>query len=275
MQLNIDWIKILLQCKENVAAQVHPVMAAIREPQPDLGVGAGGDRTKLVDLAAEKAIVETFVQHDVSFTLVSEESGVQEYGTTPKNYYVTVDPIDGTTNFMHGLPFFCCSIAVSDRPRLSAVFAAMVTDLVHGVTYTALKGKGAQRNGAKMAPSQATDLKDAGVGIDLNTAKVRQLLPQLVDFIEATKHIRHYGANALELCFVADGLTDAFVDIRGKLRSTDVAASFLILKEAGAIITDPQGQPIDIPLDPKQTLKFVASGNPTLHKTILGIVKSE
>jgi myo-inositol-1(or 4)-monophosphatase len=275
MQLNIDWIKILLQCKENVAAQVHPVMAAIREPQPDLGVGAGGDRTKLVDLAAEKAIVETFVQHDVSFTLVSEESGVQEYGTTPKNYYVTVDPIDGTTNFMHGLPFFCCSIAVSDRPRLSAVFAAMVTDLMHGVTYTALKGKGAQRNGAKMAPSQATDLKDAGVGIDLNTAKVRQLLPQLVDFIEATKHIRHYGANALELCFVADGLTDAFVDIRGKLRSTDVAASFLILKEAGAIITDPQGQPIDIPLDPKQTLKFVASGNPTLHKTILGIVKSE
>jgi myo-inositol-1(or 4)-monophosphatase len=256
-----------------MAVHVEPMRKTIKEPQPDLGVGAGGDRTKLVDLTAEKAIVEVFLRNGVSFTLISEESGIQEYGQTPKDYFVTVDPIDGTTNFMHGLPFFCCSIAVSDKPQLSAVFAAMVDDLVHGVTYLAEKGKGAYQNETKMAPSQATELKDAVVGLDLNTAKVRQIIPQLVDFIEATKHIRHFGANALELCFVAEGLTDAFVDIRGKLRTTDVAASFLILKEAGGIITDPQGQPIDVPLDPKQTIKFVASGNQTLHNTILNIVK--
>jgi myo-inositol-1(or 4)-monophosphatase len=78
----------------------------------------------------------------------------------------------------------------------------------------------------------------------------------------------------LELCFVADGSTDAFVDIRGKLRTTDVAAAFLILKEAGAIITTPDNQPVNMELDPKNTLSFVASGNMQIHEKILNLVKS-
>jgi myo-inositol-1(or 4)-monophosphatase len=109
----------------------------------------------------------------------------------------------------------------------------------------------------------------------LNTYKVREIAPQLTRLIEETKHIRHFGANALELCYVADGTTDAFVDIRGKLRATDVAAGFLIIKEAGGTITTPEGHLLDVKLDPKQKIKFIAAGNTQIHKTILSLIKSK
>ena len=273
MTSNVDWLSILVQCKENVRAHILPMLKSLKEPQPDLGRGAGGDQMKPIDLAAEKAIVEVMVQHGISFTLVSEESGIKEYGASAKECFLTTDPIDGTTNLMRGLPFYCSSIAISRKQTLSQVFAAMVTDLYHGTTYTAVQGKGAYRNGERISTSTLGSLEEAVIGLDLNTYKVKAVAPQLTDLIAHTKHIRHFGANALELCYVAEGLTDAFVDIRGKLRTTDVAAGFLIVKEAGGKITSPDGQPVDAPLDPRQNLSFVASGNLTMHRLILGLVK--
>ncbi len=275
MDSNFDWQPVLLQCKENVAVHVRPLLKTLKEPQPDLGRGAGGDQTKLVDLAAEKAIIEVLLQHGISFTLVSEESGIKEYGNQAQNCYITVDPIDGTTNLVRGLPFYCSSIAVSHKPLLSDVYAAMVTDLIHETTYTATKSQGAYRNGAKISTSTVTSLEEAVIGLDLNTYKIKEVAPQLSELIQATKHIRHFGANALELCFVANGLTDAFVDIRGKLRTTDVAAGFLILKEAGGVLSAPDGREVEAKLDPKQTLKFVASGNSKIHEAILSLIKSK
>ncbi len=275
MEFNVDWLEILAQCKENIQVHVKPLLKSLKEPQPDLGKGAGGDQMKLVDLVAEKAIVEVMLQHGVSFTLVSEESGIKEYGNHAKECYVTTDPIDGTTNLVRGLPFYCSSIAVSRKQMLSEVYAAMVTDLYHGTTYTAVAGKGAYRNGEKIATSKLASLEEAVIGLDLNTYKVKEVAAQLTDLIAQTKHIRHFGANALELCFVAEGLTDAFVDIRGKLRTTDVAAGFLIVREAGGIITTPDKQIVDAKLDPKQKLKFVASGNPQIHELILNLVKTK
>ena len=275
MKSRSDWLPILVRCKNNVKTHIRPLLKTLSEPQPDLGKGAGGDSMKLVDLAAEKAVVETLQRYGVSFTLVSEESGVKEFGETPRRCCVTVDPIDGTTNLVRGLPFYASSIAVSAKPVLSSVYAALVADLFHDTTYTAQKGKGACRDGEKIKSSALVSLDEAVVGLDLNTYKVREIAPQLTRLIEATKHIRHFGANALELCYVADGTTDAFVDIRGKLRATDVAAGFLILKEAGGIITTPEGHLLDVKLDPKQKIKFIAAGNTQIHKTILSLVKSK
>jgi myo-inositol-1(or 4)-monophosphatase len=273
MQSQNDWLKILLHCKENVKTRIQPHLKTLREPQPDLGKGAGGDQMKPVDLAAEKAIVEVLQQHGVSFTLISEESGVKEFGKNPAQCYVTVDPIDGTTNLVHGLPFYASSIAVSTKPALSTVFAALVTDLAHDITYTALDGKGAYLDGEKISSSTHESLQDAVVGLDLNSYKVKEIAPQLTELIQKTTHIRHFGANALELCYVADGTTEAFVDIRGKLRTTDLAAAYLIVKEAGGTVTTPTGEALDVTLDPKQTVKFIASGNPQIHETILSLVK--
>lgn len=275
MDSKVDWQNLFLKCRENIRLHLRPLISNLRGPQPDLGVGAGGDQMKVVDLTAEMAIVDVLLQNGVSFTLVSEESGIKEYGAQSKDCYVTVDPIDGTTNLTRGLPFYCSSIAVSDQPQLSSVYAAMVTDLFHFTTYTAFKGQGAVRNVEKIVPSKTTSLQDAVVGLDLNTYKVAELAPQLTALIANTKHIRHFGANALELCYVADGLTDAFVDIRGKLRATDVAAAFLILKEAGGTVTTPEGSNVDAKLDPRQTIKFVASGNRDMHNLILNLINQK
>jgi len=275
MEPQRDWLPILIRCKENVKVHIQPLLKTLSEPQPDLGKGAGGDPMKLVDLAAEKAIIEVLLQHGISFTLISEESGVKQFGEAPKQSYLTVDPIDGTTNLVRGLPFYASSIAVSSAPVLSAVHTALVTDLFHDITYTAQEGKGARRNGEKITPSTLTSLEEAVIGLDLNTYKVGNIAPQLTSLIRRTKHIRHFGANALELCYVADGTTDAFVDIRGKLRTTDMAGGFLIIKEAGGKITTPDGKGLDVKLDPKQKTKFVAAGNTQIHKTILSLIRSK
>jgi myo-inositol-1(or 4)-monophosphatase len=273
MQSQHDWLNILVHCKENVKERIRPHLKTLSEPQPDLGKGAGGDLMKPVDLAAEKAIVEVLQQHSVSFTLVSEESGVKEFGENPAQCYVTVDPIDGTNNLVRGIPFYASSIAISAKPALSSVYAALVTDLVHDTTYTALKGKGAYRDGEKISSSTRESLEDAVAGLDLNSYKVKEIAPQLTALIQKTKHIRHFGANALELCYVADGTTDAFIDIRGKLRTTDLAAAYLIVKEAGGTVTTPTGEALDVKLDPTQKTKFIASGNTQIHKKILSLVK--
>ncbi|MEM2080718.1 MAG: inositol monophosphatase family protein [Candidatus Bathyarchaeia archaeon] len=273
MSAKTDWLKILVQCKDNVKTKIRPYLELASAQQPALGTGAGGDPMKPVDLAAEKAIVEVISQYLSAFTLVSEESGVKAFGANPAQCYVTVDPIDGTTNLVRGLPFYATSIAVSTMPMLSTVFAGLVADLYHHTTYTAIEGGGAYRDGKKITPSSRTSLEDAVIGLDLNSYRVKEIAPQLSDLIEKTGHIRHFGANALELCYVAEGLTDAFVDIRGKLRVTDLAAGYLILKEAGGVITAPEGQALAATLDPTQKIKFVASGNEQLHKKILGLVR--
>ncbi len=138
------------QCSKSAS---NPTRETIKEVQPNLGVGAGGDIMKPMDLAAETAIVNVLKRNEVSFTLISEESGVKKFGISPEECFVTVDPIDGSTNFMHGLPFYCCSIAVSSKSMLGDVYAGMVSDLVHDATYTALKDKGAFCNGEKIKPS--------------------------------------------------------------------------------------------------------------------------
>jgi len=274
MKTNYDWQKILLECKNNVKTNIQPYLSTIKEPQPNLGIGAGGDSMKPMDLAAETAIVDTLKRFEVFFTLISEESGVKKYGDAAGDCFVTVDPIDGSTNFMHGLPFYCCSIAVSNKRTLNDVYAGLVADLAHDVTYTAFQGKGAFRDSKKIQTSKNTALEEAVVGLDLNTYKVKELIPKITPLIAKTKHIRHFGANALELCYVANGLTDAFVDIRGKLRTTDVAAGFLILKEAGGIVTTPDNQVFNVELDPKKTMSFIASGNIEIHKKIINLVKA-
>ena len=273
MKTQINWQQILMECKSNIQSAIKPCLKTLKEPQPNLGMGAGGDLMKPVDLAAETAIVQTLQSYNVSFTLVSEESGIKEYGTTPKECFLCVDPIDGTTNLMHSLPFYCSSIAVSSKPELADVYAGMVVDLFHDETYIALSGKGAYRNDERIHTSKIQTLDDSVVGMDLNAYKAKLDMKMAANLIENIKHTRHFGANALEICQVAAGLTDAFIDLRNKIRTTDVAAGFLIVKEAGGIVTDREGKPINVKLDPTQRLSFIASANVGIHQKILSLVK--
>lgn len=275
MNGQLHWLQMLALCRDNVQEQIKPHIKTLNQQQPELGIGAGGDPMRQIDLAAENAIVNTFRKHRISFTLISEESGIRKYGSTPGECYVTADPVDGSTNLMRGLPFYATSIAISTSPTLNTVHTALVTDLFHGVTYTAQKGRGAYRNNQRIEPSKVSSLEEAVIGVDLNTYKIQEIVPRIIGLMQRTKHIRHLGANALELCYVADGTTDAFVDIRGKLRTTDMAAAWLIAKEAGAKMTTPEGKPLKARLNPKQTLAFVTCANQAIHEAILGLIAPE
>jgi myo-inositol-1(or 4)-monophosphatase len=270
-----EWLSMLQECKNQIKNEIKPLLKTLTQPQPNLGIGAGGDPMKQVDLAAESAIAKTLRKHRISFTLISEESGVKEYGEAPHEHFVTADPIDGTTNLSRGIPFYATSIAVSTKPTLNTIHTALVADLSHDVTYTAEKGEGSHREGKKITPSKEPSLEEAVIGIDVNSYKIQNLVPKLTSLVQKTKHVRHLGANALELCYVADGTTDAFIDIRGKLRTTDMAAAWLIIREANAIITTPERKPLNTRLDPKQTVKFVAAANKEIYKTILDLITLE
>ena len=80
-----SWLEMLVQCKNRIQEQIAPLLETLDEPQPDLGIGAGGDPIRKIDLTAENAVVDTLTARRVSFTLISEESGVKEYGRALKN----------------------------------------------------------------------------------------------------------------------------------------------------------------------------------------------
>lgn len=265
----MEWFSILNQAIDNVKKTVTPLM---KEPiaQKTYGIGAGGDPKKYIDIKAESAIVEVLTGKGISFTLISEEAGVKRYGNDP-TYCVTVDPIDGTTNTLRGIPFACTSIAISKAPRFDAIEAAAVADLIHGEVYMAQRYSGSYRNHQKIKPAQTSNLEKAIVGLDVNVYNLHEMTAEFIRLLTLTKHIRHLGANALELCYVADGKIDGFIDIRGKLRTTDIAAATLIIHEAGAKITTPKNTPIENPLSPTETVAFIAAGNSDIHDKLLKI----
>lgn len=273
--LQKKWIKILMLCKKNIIKSILPHIRDQSIQQQDLGIGAGGDLMKSVDLAAEKAIIETLRHQNIEFTLISEESGIKEFGENFQQLYVTLDPIDGTTNCIHNIPFYCSSIAISEKPILSSVSVAMVIDLFHDITYFAQKDCGAYCNNKRISTSTCNLLDKAIIGLDINKTNAQNFISKISPFLNETKHIRHFGANALEICYVAEGKTEAFIDIRGKIRTTDLAASFLILRESGGTITNLENNPLIAKLDPKAKVSFVASGNNKIHKKILDLLNKK
>jgi myo-inositol-1(or 4)-monophosphatase len=264
-----DWQEILLECSKNVRTNT---LHLLQKPwhQISYGKGAGGDTTFQIDRIAEDTTIDTIRNYGIDFTLISEEAGIKKIGKNPQ-YYVTLDPIDGTTNALRGIPFVATSIAVSKKPQFQDVTHALVTDLHRDVTYTAQKGEGAQKNNKKIKPAKTSTLRDLTLGIEI-LLKTPQQIKAATAILQNTKHPRHLGANALEICYVADGTTDGFIDLRDKLRVTDMAAAQLVLTEAGGIITAPNGRRINLPLAPTQRTSFVAAANKTLHRKLKTLI---
>jgi len=269
----VDWPTVLNTCSESMKKQVRPLFGST-EARIAFGVGAGGDIQKQIDIVAERALIQTLQEHSVSCTLISEESGVKKIGSLPSQFYVTTDPVDGSTNAVRGLPFIDISIAISKKPMLDSIETALVSDVLWDVTYTAVKGKGAYRNGRRIKPSETAELEEAVIGVDFSNFKARQAVNRLIRVLEKTRHLRHLGANALEICYVADGTIDAFVDIRGKLRVTDIAAAQLVLREAGGIMTTPRGDKLNVPLTATQRVSFIATANKSIYDAIRELMKT-
>ena len=261
-----DWLNTLKACSKKIRKEVLPLFGSA-DAAIGFGKGAGGDIMKKIDLAAEKALIDTLQDLDAPCTVISEESGVKKIGSQPSNFYVTTDPVDGTTNAVRGIPFIATSIAVSKAPYLKDVEAALVSDLIHDITYTAKRGHGAFKDENRIQAPSTSTLKEAIIGINLSTVKKKEFTP-LTIALEKTKHLRHLGANALELCYVADGTTDVFIELRGKLRVTDIAAAYLILREAGGIMVTLEGKELNAPLTTTQRVSFIAAANTLLYENI-------
>ncbi len=260
----LGWERLLIATTAKVRTKVVP-LARRGQRGKTVGVGASGDRTIFADKVAEDILLGALLDVD-GVRVLSEETG--RAGARNGDTLAIVDPLDGSSNFERGIPFYCTSVAVAEGGSVGSISAGVVRDLVTGDVYHAVKGKGARKNGRRIRTSRVSRLPEAVVGVDLSSSSPA-LVSGLARLVTGAKRHVHLGANALELCYLADGTIDAFVDVRGRIRITDFAAAYLIAKEAGATITGPGGAALDPRFDLEHRFSFVGSANAPLHGEIL------
>ncbi len=226
-------------------------------------LGAGGDISRRIDLVAENAVIQTVRESNKNPTIIGEECGIIN-GTEG---FLVMDAVDGTTNASRGVPFCCCSLAYATDSKLRGVTDAAVIDLATGDLYYASKNDGAYLNENKIQVTRKdiVDYDDMIAGVNISGIS-KDTLMSLTPLIIRLKHVRHFGANALELCYLARGLLDLCVDLRGKIRPTDVAASYLIVHEAGGRIFAPGGEPLDSTVHFGTGLSYIAVPDITVFR---------
>jgi myo-inositol-1(or 4)-monophosphatase len=219
-----------------------------------------GDIVTEVDEACEKLIIDRIKAEYPDYPILSEESGAT--GVEEDRPVWVIDPLDGTRNFMMGIPFFCCSIGLvrKGRTEIGAVY-----DGVHDEMFFAKRGDGASLNGERIEVSDWDSLEDACVSIAWvrTKSKRRRFLGYIEELSQHTSYFRRFGSAALVACYVACGRMHAYV--QGGLSPWDMAAAVLIAEEAGAVVTDFDGQPVDI----RDEKIAVVMANPRLHEMLL------
>jgi len=228
--------------------------------------GADGTPTRLIDDISEKAILNVLKEDGRSMRILSEECGEILMGDSPE-FTIILDPLDGTYNAAHGIPFYSVSIAIGS-PDLSEVWFGYVQNLANGDTYHAELGKGAYLNGKNIGPSANSTLRDFCISV----YGYRRHVERTIELSKSIRRIRIFGSVAMELCYVASGKLDAFVDIRKSLRLVDIAAGKLILEEAKGIVTDGDGRPLELDDSVINQLSMIAS-NGHAHPDILCVTQ--
>jgi myo-inositol-1(or 4)-monophosphatase len=208
------------------------------------GVGALDVRSKRandfvtqVDRASEEAIIETVKKAYPDHGFLCEESGSQ--AADAENVWI-IDPLDGTTNFIHGFPQYCVSIAVRSRGTLAH---AVVYDPVRNELFTASKGRGAFLNDRRIRVSKRQHLRDCLIGTGFpfrDGTNLDTYLAMMRSMTQQAAGLRRPGAAALDLAYVAAGYYDGFFEIG--LNPWDVAAGSLLVLEAGGLIGDLAGE---------------------------------
>ena len=286
-------LDILIESSKNVYSEIKDLLGT-SEGASKISLGAGGDISRKIDIVAETAVLNTIKSSNISPVIIGEECGIvnlnKSYSSSSSspssssssnnndNGFVIMDAVDGTTNAIRGIPFSCCSLAFANEFKLSSVTDAVVLDLFTGDVYSSSKQKGSFFNNKKISVrnekdfssiTSLEDLKSIDVLIGTNVSGVPpHILGEISKVISFSSHIRHFGANALELCYFARGFMDAYIDIRGKIRSTDMAAAYLIAKEAGGKLYSNNGQELDSELGLKNKLSFYAVSNKKLFDLI-------
>ncbi len=194
-----------------------------------------------VDKESERLIVEHLLSRFPGHNIVAEE-GVYPQGGSICRWII--DPVDGTTNYAHGYPWFCSSIALEQDGEL---VAGVIYNPVYDELFTATKGGGAYLNGSRLSVSTRSPLKNTllGTGFPYDCATdPANNFASFITFQMSARGIRRAGAAALDLACVAAGRLDGFWEL--KLKAWDVAAGVLMVREAGGVVTTFDGSPYDI-----------------------------
>jgi len=192
-----------------------------------------------VDHAAEQAIIETILTAYPGHGIMAEESG-REHGAKHSDFVWIIDPLDGTTNFIHGFPVYCVSIALAFRGKVEQ---AVVYDPTRNDLFMASRGRGAYLNDKRLRVSRRTRLQDSLVGTGFPFRKGDNFQRYMKMFEAVMPHVaglRRPGAAALDLCYVAAGYYDGFFETG--LNPWDIAAGSLIITEAGGLVGNFTGE---------------------------------
>jgi len=214
------------------------------------------------DVAAEQSIVATIAETFPDHAILAEESGAS--GDNARDRWV-IDPLDGTTNFAHGVPIFAVSIAYA---RDDEIMMGVVFNPTNGELFTAVSGEGARLNDQPIQVSTVERVCDSllvtGFPYTINTETSTQPMARFVNCLKAAQGVRRLGSAALDLCFVACGRFEGFWEEH--LKPWDTAAGMLIAAEAGGRVTDFADRPFGI--NDKQIL----ATNARIHQEMVALL---
>ncbi len=216
-----------------------------------------------VDEKAEEVIIETLLTAYPGHGILAEESG-RTHGAKNSEYVWIIDPLDGTTNFIHGLPFYAVSIALAHRDQIQQ---AVVYDPTRNDLFYASKGRGAFLNDKRLRVSKRTRLGDSLIGTGFPFRKgdnFKRYVKMFEEVMQACAGVRRPGAAALDLCYVAAGYYDGFFETG--LNPWDIAAASLMITEAGGLIGNFTGE------SDFMYQREVVAGNPKVYGQLVNIL---
>jgi len=209
-----------------------------RSDQLQIERKAKNDFVTQVDRGAEQEIIRLIRKAYPQHAILAEESGASSGGAGQSDVTWIIDPLDGTTNFLHGIPHFAVSIGIQVRGKLEhgVIYAPCTQDL-----YVASNGSGATLNNRRMRVSQCKELERAliGTGVPLREEYLDRYTPMLRNIAANTAGIRRAGSAALDLAYVAAGRLDGFWEFN--LKPWDIAAGVIMVQEAGGIVRPLEG----------------------------------
>jgi myo-inositol-1(or 4)-monophosphatase len=216
-----------------------------------------------IDKASEKLIIEYVHKEYPSHSILAEESGLSE---NTSEFTWVIDPLDGTTNFAHGLPIFSVSIGVQKNGN---TVGGVVYDVMQDIVYSAEAGGGAYANNKRIKVSPNNNLQRALLvtGFPYNIAdNPEHAFERFVALTKVSRGMRRLGSAAIDFCYVAKGVFDGFWEVH--LHPWDICAGKLILEEAGGIVTGFDGETINI-----FAVKILAS-NKHIHPQMLEVINN-
>ncbi len=230
-----------------------------------------GDTSIYWDIYMENSAIDAIKSLGIDVKLITEERGELNFGEKPK-YILVIDPLDGSKNAKRGIPLYAYGISIAkykENPTNKDVQASLIRLLELNEIFIAEKNKGAQRNGENISPSKVSNLNEAYVSIDTATHgnNLDAYIDKVSNLLKHVRDVRRFGANLIDMVYVADGRLDAMVDLRGFFPSIHVSG-WHILKEAGAVIIDSNGEDLEFKLDINSKMAFITAGTQELANEI-------